>query len=419
MRILLRALTWGGLLLVAAVAAAVAIVPVVVDSDEFRERVGAAVEDALGREVRLGTIGFGPFPPSLVLEDVVVSSDSAETPPLLEAERLELRASLLPLLARTLVVESVALRGGVLHLVRTVDGFELPASESTREGASTPGRDDADDPDAGFRLAVAGFVLEQAVIILEDRSVSPAVTWELREIAARARGSSAERPIELFFELALASGGEMSGSGDVTRAGAVDLEVKLSDVALDHARAYFGSDAMIAGRLSGTITAAGPVANLESLRVDAALSGGRFALDDMKFSGSVKLVADLHGSVAAPRGTFDIDATDAEVRYGGMFTKPPGDAATVRGRLVEDADGSTGIDDVRFKIRNFKGTAPLHGDGSSRDATEALDDSNADGAPEVASEFLGRWRLDRGAGDGRRAEIGEVLEGISGGFGRG
>ena len=354
MRILLRVLGAAALFLVAAVVAAVLILPGVFDSDALRERVGVAAEGALGREVRYGAIGFGLLPPSVVIEEVVVAGETAESPPLLEDGRLELRASLLPLLARTLVVDSLLLRGARLHLVRTDEGIDVPSPEAIGEGAATTV---PYGTDAGFDLAVAGIGLENVRIVLEDRTVSPAVTWELHGVSVRARGISADEPVELDFELELASGGRISGSGDATLAGVVDLDVKFSEVALEPARPYVDSDSTLAGRLSGTILAVGPAANLESLRVEANLVDGYFALDDMVVVGSVQLVADLQGRAVAPRGTFDIDATDAEVRYGGMFTKPPGDAATVQGKLVEAADGSTGIDDVRFKIRNFKGTA--------------------------------------------------------------
>jgi hypothetical protein len=363
MRILLRALAVVALLLVAAVVTAALILPGVVASDEFRERVGAAAEGGLGREVRYGAIGFGLFPPTVVVEEVVISGGTAESPPLLEGGRLELRASVLPLLVRTLVVDSVSLRGARFNLVRNHAGISIPASKSMSEGALVA---DPDEVAARFDLAIAAATLEKIDIVIEDRSVSPSVTWELRGINASARGVSADEPIELEFEFELASAGKISGSGYATLAGAVDLDVKLSELALEPLRAYIDSDSALAGRLSGTIAAVGPAANLESLRVDAQLSNGRFALDDMEIVGSVKLVADLHGSLTAPRGTFEIDATDAAVRYGGMFTKPPGDAATVHGKLVESSDGSTGIDDIHFKMRNFKGTASVQGQGARK-----------------------------------------------------
>jgi len=418
MRILLRVLAVGALLVVAAVVAAALIMPGFLESDVFRERIGVVAKDTLGREVRYGAIGFGLFPPSVVVEEVVVAGETAESPPLLEGERLELRASLLPLLARTLVVDSLSLRGARINLVRTDAGIESPSSVSTGEAAATTG---PDDTDADFDLAVAGINFENVDIVLEDLSVSPAVTWEFRGVSARARGISADRPVELDFEFELASGGRISGSGDTTLAGVVDLEVKFSEVALEPVRAYVDSGSTIAGRISGTVAAVGPIANLESLRFEAKLVDGHFALDDMEVVGSVKVVADLHGSAAAPRGTFDIDATDAEVRYGGMFTKPPGDAATVEGRLVEGADGSTGIDDLHIKIRNFKGTASVQGGTRPRVIVNAppFDLRGWEALVPALAGLLGRSGLDQKAGKllggAVGGEGGDLLEGLLGG----
>ncbi len=92
---------------------------------------------------------------------------------------------------------------------------------------------------------------------------------------------------------------------------------------------------------------------LRRLRIDVALDDGRFQLEDMALRGHVDIEADVQGGLASPRGSFEIDATEAEILYGGMFNKPPGDAATVTGNIVTEGDGTPGIDDVRLKIRNF------------------------------------------------------------------
>jgi len=87
------------------------------------------------------------------------------------------------------------------------------------------------------------------------------------------------------------------------------------------------------------------------LRVDVTLDEARFRLEDMQLRGHVDIAADLRGGLASPRGRFDIDATDAEIAYGGMFEKPRGDAASVTGRIASAADGSPAVDDVRLTIR--------------------------------------------------------------------
>jgi hypothetical protein len=369
MRILLRLLAAVAALGVVAVVAAALLLPRLLDSDSLRERIGVAAEDALGRDVHYGTLGFALFPPVVVVERIRIGGEAVESPPLLAGERLSLGFSLLPLLARTLVVDSVSLRGVTGTLIRTEEGFAIPSRAAAADGAGAPGP--VEGRGAGLDLAVASFDLEDASFALEDRSVSPAVNWELRELSARARGTAVDAPVGFDFDFVLASGGRVHGEGEASLAGVVEATVTFDDVAVAPLRAYVDSGSTLAGRLSGTAVASGPAANLESLRVDAMLADGRFQLDDMTILGPVKLVAALHGPVAALRGTFEIEATEALVRYGGMFTKPPGDAATVEGRLVDGAGGSTAIDDLRIKIRNFKGTAYVEGGAQPRVAVNA------------------------------------------------
>jgi hypothetical protein len=94
------------------------------------------------------------------------------------------------------------------------------------------------------------------------------------------------------------------------------------------------------------------------LRADVALDGGRFQLEEMELRGHVDIEADLRGGLASPRGRFDIDATEAEIVYGGMFEKPRGNAASVTGHIATASDGTPVIDDVRLTIRDFEADAP-------------------------------------------------------------
>ena len=55
---------------------------------------------------------------------------------------------------------------------------------------------------------------------------------------------------------------------------------------------------------------------------------------------------------------FDIDATDAEIRYSGVFAKPAGTKATVTGRIVNPG-GTHSVDDIRLKIANLDAHASL------------------------------------------------------------
>jgi hypothetical protein len=68
--------------------------------------------------------------------------------------------------------------------------------------------------------------------------------------------------------------------------------------------------------------------------------------------------AKLAGSEAGLGGPFEIDATQARLRYGGFFEKPPGTEATATGRLVP-APGGLDVRDWHLKIRNFEAETQL------------------------------------------------------------
>ena len=76
-------------------------------------------------------------------------------------------------------------------------------------------------------------------------------------------------------------------------------------------------------------------------------------VEDVALEGRVAARVELSGELAALRGAFELDATEARVRYGALLTKPAGVAATVTGRIEPQPDGSLGIDDVRLKVRNL------------------------------------------------------------------
>jgi len=353
-RIFLRVIAVGVALAVAAAIAAAALLPRVLESEAVRSRIQTAVDDAVGSEVRYAELDFGLFPPSLKALDVTVAGAGPEAPNLVEAEQVALRVALLPLFARAVVVESFSVKGLRARLVRTESGIELPLAR----GKPDAGPSTADD---GSRvdIAVAGMELQDAAIVLEDRTRKPAVTWKLQDVQLRARGDSLDEPIDFDLSLALASGGRIEAAGRATLAGELDVEAKFEAVALQPARAYLDGKSELAGKLTGTVTVRGPAASPTSVEIDAVVEDGRIQLDELSLRGRLKVQAKVLEPLTAASGSFALDATAAEVRYGGMFTKPPGDAATVTGKIVDAGDGTLGFDDVRLKVRNFEATAQV------------------------------------------------------------
>lgn len=342
-RWLVRAALVVALLLVLGVGALAAFMPGIVRSDAVRARIESAAREAVGREVRYEDLDFGLFPPSLLVVGPSVSGPTPEHAPLLEAKQLALRVALLPLLARTVVVDSLVVEGATVRVVRTRDGIELPGARPAPDAAAAP-------EDAPVALALRGFALRDATLFIDDRSVQPAVVWELREIDAQARGRALDEPFDFEVSLRLATGGRLELRGEATLGGAIDIEVDLDAVALAPAAPYLDPGSSVAGQLTGKISLQGPAADPSAIEADVEIRDGDFTLDSVAVRGRVTLRADVTGGIATPSGSFDLDATDAEVRYGEAFTKPSGTAATVRGRIVTDPDGTPGVDDVELRV---------------------------------------------------------------------
>jgi hypothetical protein len=335
--------------------------PRIVASAAVRTRIEGAAREALGRELRYRELGVGLFPPSLLVEAPQIAGEGPDAPAALEAERIALRVALLPLLSRAVVVDSLRIDGAALRLVRTADGVELPfdtpaAAGDAGESAPEPGGGAGSDADAPVALAIRAFELRGARVLLEDRTLRPPVTWDLRDIEVDASGEALDQPIQIDASLALASGGTLAARGTAMLSGELDLEVDIDALALGPLRAYVGADGALEGLLAGTVRVQGPAASPTRLSADLAIRGARFALRDIAVAGAVEAQAELAGSLAAPTGRFDLDASAAELRYGGAFSKPSGVPATISGEIVTDERGALGVDDVTLRIRNLDAT---------------------------------------------------------------
>jgi hypothetical protein len=304
----------------------------------------------------------------LEVVEASVAGATPEAPALLEARQIALRVALLPLLARAVVIDSLVVEGARIRLVRTPEGLELPVppgggvnGEEPPAAKQPPAGDPTQTGEAeeGSAVAIAlrEVALRDARIVLEDRAVEPAVTWELRDIDVTARGESLDAPIDLDASFVLGSGGSVEAHGTATLAGDLDVTIDLSDLALAPARPYLGEGAVVEGSLGGTVSVKGPAANPDLVAIDLSLADALFTLDDITLRGPVAMRADVGSAATLPKGRFELDASDAELRYGEVFTKPPGTRASVSGRIVSAADGTLGIEDVELAIKNLDATA--------------------------------------------------------------
>jgi hypothetical protein len=340
-----------GALLVLALAVLAFELPRLVDRPEVRARIQAAAREATGREVHFDALAIGILPPRVrVLRPVVEGTTSGE-PPLFSADEAALRVALLPLLARTLVVDSLEVVRPSLHIVRNPDATSPPEKAASAKGeTATPPASDS----SGFKLAVRHLSLRDGTVVLVDRGVAPATTWTLEDIQAEAAGSSLSAPIDFSSSCRLASGGALHAKGTSTTSGDVDVQVTLEDVDLAAAKPYAGKSATtLAGSLGGAVHVQGPVTGRAAVDANLALKNTDVAASSIAVHGPLTLHAQLSGELAGLSGRFDVDATSAELVYQGGFTKPVGTPATLSGQLVRDAKGALGVDDLHVKVKNL------------------------------------------------------------------
>ncbi len=357
MRWALRIVGALALIVLLAFAALALLLPRLVESEAVRARLQSAAEAALGREVRWGELELGLLPPSLLLMEPVVAGAAAGDPPFLEAERVALRVALLPLLARAVVVDSLVVEGATLRLARGPQGLELPGPAGGGEPA--PPADSEPQAGAGVDLAVRRASLRGATVVLEDRAVSPAVVWELREVRADLRGSSLAEPLDFDASAELASGGAFSAEGQAGLDGRVEARARLDALALAPLRPYLGPELSAGGRISGSAVISGPAAAPESLDLELAWAGAELQSGDLRLGGELSLAAQLSGALADPAGRFSLDATRAEIRQAESFVKPEGVPARVSGRLAEAPGSALRIEDLRLELRNLVGSGSL------------------------------------------------------------
>lgn len=309
--------------------------PWLIGDEKFRESLSAA----LGRELRYANLELAFFPPTIILDAPTLGGVDAFA----RADRAVLTVSLVPMLARIVLVDSVSVQGVVLNLVRSSEGVGL-LSELAVDGSSIALREHAAMSFAVRSLAIAG-----ALLVLEDQTVSPTLRWELRNSNLQFQLDAFESRYRFTIAGEIATGGRVVAEGSVQLGGEIEAVVRLESVSIEPAGSYFVSGAKTEGILSGTITAVGT-----HVEFDFDLSGSRLTLGEIALRGPLKISGRIDQR-KRPQGQVELDATAAELRFGDFFTKPPGTRGLVRGQVTTDANGALTIDSWKFEMDDFEG----------------------------------------------------------------
>ncbi len=347
---ILRYVAFGilGVLLIAFVVAAI-VLPRVASSPEVQAKIKAAARSALEREVAFEGLSFGLFPPKLVVEKVRVAGETSKDEPLLQADRIDLRVALLPLLSRSVVVDSLVIDAATVYLVRDKKGLRLPGKQKDAAPEATKPEEKPSAP-AGLSLAVRSLQLKNMTLIFDDRSLAKPVLWKIHDLGLQA--SLALKGEAWFIDFALKAAlneGSIAGKGRVASSGDIDASLDLAAIDLAPFSAYLGRGQKLAGIARGDFVIAGKPSEIEKIKLDLSVEKSAFQFDDVSLIGVLKVQTDLAGLPPKGSGTFAVDATKAEVLYGNTFRKPSGTDAKIEGRLVPSEEGS-----LAFAIDNLK-----------------------------------------------------------------
>jgi AsmA protein len=293
-------------LFVVLVVAAVILIPMFVDPNDYREDIARAVEEETGRSFEIeGEISLSVFP-WLGLE---VGRMRLGNPPgfgdqpFAEIGSAAVGAKLLPLLSRRLEVSTLRLDGLHVHLIQLPDGStnweDFGDGDGDGDGEAAPPRERRDGQ-PGFRLErVDGLRLTDAQVRFEDRAEGTVMEATIRSLSTGELAPGRAFPVEADSVITLAEGGQVLAtrlSGNVHFSDDFSAVV-IRDIALN-------VDA------SGEAVPGGSArAQLNGARVDVDFEGMTGAIDTLGLSGE--------GSMEGGRQTFSAQAPAVRFAFQG------------------------------------------------------------------------------------------------------
>ncbi len=226
---------------------------------------------------------------SLALKDISLESGAGkERAKRIALPELSVAATRVDLAQRAAEVGAVSLRNGRIALRRDGAGaIDLitalqalgPDPAAARLAAPKPASEPAAAP---WRYAVERIALSGFGLALHDESMTPALQVGLEDIAAETSGVSEklDRPLPLKAGLRVAGGGRLALEGKLLPAtAAIDLQLKLDDLALKPAQPFIGKFVAL-DLAGGRISAAG------KLQHDARASSykGSFDISELRLN---------------------------------------------------------------------------------------------------------------------------------------
>ncbi len=244
-----------GVLLVLIIAAMI-VLPMVVDPNDYKAEISEAVESGTGRTLSIaGDLELSVFP-WLGIEIGQTSLSNAKgfsAQPFAQVEEVQVRVKLLPLLSRQLVMDTVVLEGLQVSLETDKSGKtnwqDLSGEKTEQAPAAGEKTEGGDDAPVLAGLAISGVEITDARIVVDDQQNDSRLQIDHFNLKTGAIGSADNVPVSLTMNVSGTGLPENGLAPELKFDLALDPDaqtLKLSDLRFDLA------DLTLEGELSGT-----------------------------------------------------------------------------------------------------------------------------------------------------------------------
>ncbi|MCP5152464.1 MAG: AsmA family protein [Ectothiorhodospiraceae bacterium] len=328
------------------IVAAVIIVPMVVDPNDYKTEIAQKVREQTGRELIInGDIKLSVFPwLGVRLGEVQLGNAAGFAQPYFaKVDEATVRVKLLPLLGKQVEMDTVMVRGLDVNLARAPDGksnwddLARSGAESTTTGSSSSAG--ASEPPAIAALAIGGVALRDASLTFADAGAGS--TIKVQNLNAETGPVALGRPVDLSLEFDV-EGFMPDTKGTVKISGAVSPDMTGDSVSIQglSAQADLTGPALPGGKAS--VTAGARTANLVSSTQRLEVEGLEVATTGLALGGpalDLKASAGLTGDLA--KQVFDLRSLRADGKVAGDGI--PGGAVEFTAEGSARADLATGL----------------------------------------------------------------------------
>ena len=348
-----------GLLLLSVVGAAAALL-VLVDPNDYKGEIAAAVERHTGRELTMeGEIGLTLFPwLALELERVsLADAPGFGDTPFAEVGRAELRVKLMPLLKKQVEMDTLVLHGLQLNLRRDAEGRAnwqgLGGDKHQKEE-----KREAKEPAEGEKrykiaaLAIGGLDLRDATLRWDDRAAGAAYALEGVNLSTGALSPGVPMEVALDGRFSAA---EPKVAGDLTLSARVTIRPVHKQLLVEGLKLDVNAagDALPGGRaqlaLAGKLAADGAKRAFDATGLELNLLG-------------LPLRGEVHGAGERLTGKLDSGAFDPRPLLAALGSPLPEGATIDRASIAaqfEAGPKSAELKGLKFSLGELKGEGGL------------------------------------------------------------